>query len=153
MYWDNTGTSANNYTYYIPPNTMTKLTINAVYLDTHSGANTANSSYSVPYTGIYRINAIASGYAYNGTNFSSTGTIQYFDIQLRVNGNAYEDQFVFGTYPNFYNPYLFGTSSSTLIKLNAGDSISLYAYMTPYNGYLNANSGIQQAGISGHLVN
>ena len=153
MYWNNSGSSGNNYTYYIPPNTTAKLTMNTVPFDTHSGANTANSSYTIPISGIYRLSALVGAQCYTGTNFSAAQAINYYTFNIMANGSQFETMALIQNYPYQYNPVIYQISGYGVYNLSAGSVLTLSAYITPYNYPGSGNSGIVQTALSGHLIN
>jgi hypothetical protein len=138
-------------TYGISNATQTKMTLNTVGFDSHSGANTSTYQYTVPVTGYYRINYSVGLQGYYGST-STPGGIVYFDMNIRVNGVDQEDGGLFDSTYSSYGQGLISLSASSLYYLVSGQTVSVYAQGnkgTPYSSGILVNSTY----LSGHLVN
>jgi hypothetical protein len=146
--------SGGNYT--ISNSTQTKMILDTNNFDSHSGVDTTNYQYTIPITGYYRINYGVSLNGYYGGNVYSLYGMIYFDMNLRVNGTDVEDG---GSY---YDPYSgsgsygmadIAQSASTLLYLNSGQILSLYAQGNLYPYGYGSGIAVGTSFLSGHLVN
>ena len=108
-----------NATTSVPHNSNTKVLFGNVDIDTHGSFSTANSRYTVPVSGQYRISSLL--ITYPSTPF---GTNSLFQVWIYKNGSI---EATLGWNIN-NGTYQFGVSGSLTRSFKAGDYIEIFAY-------------------------